>query len=106
MNALDYVGGEYLKPADIPAEGCTGVITDIYEVEFEEEKGKRRTRLCTDLEGVKKPFVLNSGSTMFLIGQFGQETDNWKGARLFLSPSKIIVRGKMTDTIVIKSASK
>lgn len=80
MNANDFVGGGYLRSADIPPGGKALVASHVTAENLEDKSGKSKKKLVLWFASEIKGLVLNSTNIDFMQKYSGtSETDRWQG---------------------------
>jgi hypothetical protein len=93
MKASDFYGSSWLKSEDLELEQTYDVtITDVFSHTFDDEssskskgkqeKRKSRPQLAIEFEEFDKPLSLNKVNANTIISLYGNETDDWIGARI------------------------
>ena len=93
MKATDFYGSSWLKSEDLELEETYDVtITDVFSHTFDDdssskgkgkqEKRKSRPQLAIEFKEFDKPLSLNTVNAKTIISLYGDETDDWIGARI------------------------
>lgn len=108
VNAKDFFSGNFLK-----AEDCKGgEICELLDFGSMEEitspEGKVKPvlnfEIKFDLEGEvkEKTFTPNKSSGNLMVEAWGDDTDKWVGKRFKIVLAKVLVFGKIKDSIVVE----
>lgn len=99
--------GKWAKAADLGGRDRDGIIEKVTrELVGSGDKQEMKT-VCYFVGGVIKPMVVNStkwDAIEFITGS--DDSDNWIGQKIMLSPGKTPFQGKLVDCITVKPAPK
>lgn len=100
MNVSQYIGGEFLKAENIPAEGIRAVIVDVRAERISEET---RKKVVLYFSGVDKALPLNNTNLTLMISRYGEESDAWIGKKILIyRDEEIMYGGKRVGGVRIK----
>jgi hypothetical protein len=100
MNVNDLYSNEFIKVEDLKGK-TTKPLTIMSAIP--EDLGNRTKLVLTFVETEKK-LPLNKTNTMYLSDELGEESDDWKGAKVRIGPDKTIFQGKRVPCIRIIEA--
>ena len=98
--------GKYLNAETIKARGPTVFTIDRVEIEDVGQGAEKRRRPVIYFREDLQSLVCNSTNWDLLALMFGDESDDWIGARFQLFVTKVPFAGKMVDAIRVKPISR
>lgn len=93
------LAGNYMRATDIVNNDAPSKVQiDGARIDTIQEEEK----VVVEFDDIDWELVLNQTREKVLRDKLGDETDDWKGAKLILSTAKIPFKGKQVDTITIE----
>lgn len=108
MDATKYALSNFLTSEDVVrSPDWTIVNVEAVTKSFKENQTpEERLQLYMDDGNGTKTWTLNRTNVANLIKLFGTETENWVGKRIHLTIIKVMVSGKIKDSIVVDTDVK
>jgi hypothetical protein len=91
---------KFLKALDIKKD--TVVTIDAVNFETFKDDGREAKKVVLEFKGSDKKMVVNKTNRDILVELFGDETDDWEGARITLYVEKVMFEGKRVPSIRIR----
>jgi hypothetical protein len=103
--AADYFKTEskYFRASDFTKE-VVGTIEKVESAEFKNDDGGTAVKPVLHFENMPQALVLNKTNFTALSLMFGEDTNDWIGAKVALYPSRVEFKGKVMPTIKVKRA--
>lgn len=98
----DRFQSSYLKTDDVDRKGLELTITDVTE----EEIVRGEEKLVLYFEELDKGLPLNKTNATTLAEDLGDDTDDWRGAKVLLRREKTIYQGKKLDCLRVHAQGK
>lgn len=89
----------WLKPEDLNGKTIKARIARAGVEVIKQRDGSEETRIICDFEGKKKRFILNRTQGIAMAAIAGDNSNDWRGVEVFLSPQPTN-NGKMTIAIM------
>ena len=96
---------KYFRAGDFTKE-IVGTIESVDSVEFKNDDGSAAVKPVLHFEDVPQALVLNKTNFTTLALMFGENTDDWVGAKVALYPSRVDFKGKTMPTIKVRRPQK
>jgi len=93
----DVFHGKTLSASDLDEEGQVFTITDVDVKQFDDGP-----KLMISLEETDKAFVANKTNSQTIAQLYGDDTDEWAGARISLYQTWVDFQGKQVQAIRVK----
>lgn len=93
---------KYLAAADLQGRQIPVIISNVEIAEFTDKNGTKKNKLVLFFEGKEKGMALNVTNSGVMVEAFGDETDNWIGAKIVLFSTKTMYEGKLTDGLRLR----
>lgn len=97
-NINDAFPSDFLKVEDLQGKNVTVRIQSATIEEIGKGRDKDR-KIVISLVGKKKKFVCNKTNAKVIAGLYGQETDDWAGQWITLTPREVEFQGDMVMAI-------
>ena len=107
MHMSDYYGTatpKYFKATEFPKE-IVVTIKSVDRIEFEND-GVKTPKPVLSFEETPQGLVVNKTNFTALSMMFGEETNDWTGAKVALYPSRVDFKGKSMPTIKVRRPQK
>jgi hypothetical protein len=103
--AADYFKTEskYFRASDFTEE-IIGTIGSVESAEFKNDDGSAAVKPVLHFQDQPQALVLNKTNFTALSLMFGEDTNDWIGAKVALYPSRVEFKGKVMPTIKVKRA--
>jgi hypothetical protein len=107
MKLSDLFPSKYLRAADLDGETKI-VVVDRVEYETFKNDGKEETKAVLHFRGNgTKPFIASKTNSLVMAELSGSDdTDDWAGTRIALSPTVVSFKGKATQSVRVGYAPK
>lgn len=93
---------KYLTAADLNGKQFTLTIKRVTVEEMITHDNKKVNKPVVWFDKAQKGFVMNVTNAHIIVALYGDETDDWKGKRITLYPTKVRAFGEMQDAIRVR----
>jgi hypothetical protein len=101
MKMSDLFPSKYVKAADLNGKHITLTIKELRVEEMGHGSEKERKAVIY-FERATKGLVLNRTNAMIIASLYGDESDDWRGCRITIYPTKVRAFGSMQDAIRVR----
>jgi hypothetical protein len=101
MKISDLFPSKYVKASDLNGRTVTLTIKELRVEEMGHGSEKER-KAVVYFERATKGLVLNRTNAMIIAGLYGDESDDWRGCRITIYPTKVRAFGSMQDCIRVR----
>ena len=98
MKTSEAYPSKYLSAEDLDGKDVTVTIAGVELVDLG-QGSKKENKLCITMQGKKKGFIVNKTNAKTIEKLYGDETDEWIGQRIILSPREVEFQGDMVLSI-------
>jgi hypothetical protein len=102
MKISDIFPSKYVKAADLQGRTVTLTIKSLAVEEMQTHDGKPERKPVLYFERATKGLVLNRTNAMAIAALYGDESDDWRGKRISIYPTRVKAFGAMQDAIRVK----
>ena len=105
--AADYFKTEskYFRASDFTKE-IIGTIGSVESAEFKNDDGSAAVKPVLHFQDMPQALVLNKTNFTALSLMFGEDTNDWIGAKVALYPSRVDFKGRTMPTIKVRRPQK
>jgi hypothetical protein len=106
--ASDYFqtpASKYFRAGDFTKE-IIGTIRSVERAEFKNDDGSAAAKPVLHFQDVSQALVLNKTNFTTLSMMFGEDTNDWVGAKVELYPSRVDFKGRTMPTIKVRRLQK
>ena len=96
---------KYFRAEDFTKE-LVGTIRSVDRTEFKNDDGSAAAKPVLHFQDLSQALVLNKTNFTALSMMFGEDTNDWIGAKIALYPSRVDFKGKTMPTIKVKRPQK
>lgn len=93
---------KYLTASDLNGKPFTLTITKVTMEEMITHDNKKVQKPVVWFEKATKGFVLNVTNAKIIVALYGDETNDWRGKRITIYPTKVRAFGEMQDAIRVR----
>ena len=96
---------KYFRAGDFTKE-IVGTIESVERTEFKNDDGATAAKPVLHFQDLPQALVLNKTNFTALSLMFGEDTNDWIGAKVALYPSRVDFKGKTMPTIKVRRPQK
>lgn len=101
MKISDLFPSKYVKAGDLNGRAVTLTIKEL-KIEKMGHGAEEERKPVLYFDKATKGLVLNRTNAMIIAGLYGNETDDWRGKRITIYPTKVRAFGAMHDAIRVR----
>src|SRR5688572_11053384 len=99
MRISDLYPSKYVKASDLNGKTVTLTIKELRPEEMTNHANEKERKPVLYFERATKGLVLNRTNAMIIAHLYGDESDDWRGCRITIYPTKVRAFGSMQDAI-------